>query len=52
MQTSNGWFIYLIITMKKIDWTIKIPYIRWGQAWMLRALTQFYDVVNKKGDKI
>jgi len=39
MQHRHGWFIYMIINIKGIKWKIKIPYIRWGQAWMLNALS-------------
>ena len=34
MQSEQGYFYF----RKKKYRTIKIPYIRWGQAWMLRAL--------------
>lgn len=30
----------------------KIPYIRWGQAWMLRALSQYYSAFKDKGGLI
>jgi hypothetical protein len=43
MQNKEGWFIYMIINMKGIKWKVRIPYIRWGQAWMLRALSQYYS---------
>lgn len=42
MQTKEGWFIYMIRNIKGIRWKIKIPYIRWGQAWMLRGLSEYY----------
>ncbi|MDD5173245.1 MAG: hypothetical protein PHV48_00210 [Candidatus Omnitrophica bacterium] len=35
MWDARGFFYY----QKHPLWTIKIPYIRWGQAWMLLALT-------------
>lgn len=35
MQSSQGYFFY----RKTRTSTLKIPFIRWGQAWMLRALS-------------
>ena len=34
MQDSKGYFYY----QKKKFWTIKIPYMRWSQAWMAHSL--------------
>jgi len=45
MQTKEGWFIYRIENIEGIKWGVKIPYIRWGQAWMLNALS--YVLLNK-----
>jgi len=39
MQTKKGWFIYQIKNIRGLKLKIKIPYIRWGQAWMLNALS-------------
>jgi hypothetical protein len=36
MQDKSGYFYYRKLPHR----TIKIPYIRWGQAWMLRALSE------------
>lgn len=36
MQDKDGYFYYRIY---KGGWIDKTPYIRWGQAWMLKALT-------------
>ena len=38
MQDKRGYFYYMILP-KRI---IKIPYIRWAQAWMLNALSMCY----------
>ncbi len=46
MQHSDGWFIYIIKNIK--GWGLRkvnFPYIRWGQAWMLRALAQYYSIL-------
>lgn len=43
MQTKEGWFIYMIRDIKGLKWKIKIPYIRWGQAWMLRGFTCLFE---------
>ncbi len=37
MQTSEGWFGHLWSPNHRID----APYLRWGQAWMLRAISEF-----------
>jgi len=36
MQDKEGYFYYRIY---KNNYVNKMPYIRWGQAWMLRALS-------------
>ncbi len=40
MQDRMGYFYYKIQKYGWIKRKIKIPYLRWGQAWMLRGLTQ------------
>lgn len=40
MQTPEGWFIYMRRRVLGIELTARIPYMRWGQAWMLLALSQ------------
>ncbi len=40
MQDSTGYFYYMIRNLKGIEWKTKIPYIRWGQAWMLKGLSE------------
>ena len=40
MQDKEGWFYYMIRKRKGIEMKVKIPYIRWGQAWMLRGLSE------------
>ena len=34
MRSPKGWYYY----QKKKFWTVRIPYMRWTQAWMLDAL--------------
>jgi len=36
MQDTNGYFYYMIYNSGRVS---KIPFIRWGQAWMLRSLS-------------
>lgn len=38
MQTRNGWFIYMI---REDGRRVEIPYLRWGQAWMLAGLSAY-----------
>jgi rhamnogalacturonyl hydrolase YesR len=51
MQHNDGWFIYLIRKFDNLfNWKVKIPYIRWGQAWMLRSLAEYYSLLMKNTD--
>lgn len=52
MQTKEGWFIYMILNIKGVRWKIKFPYIRWGQAWMMRAISQYYSSIKAQGEQI
>ena len=41
MEHKPGTYTYMIKRLPILGkWTLKIPMIRWGQAWMLRALSQ------------
>lgn len=42
MQDKAGYFHYMVRKVKGIELKLKIPYIRWGQAWMLRGLGGCY----------
>jgi len=44
MQNDNGSFAYMAYNPKRIDRT---PYIRWGQAWMLRGLAEVLFVLKR-----
>ena len=46
MQDKDGHFYYLK-TARRIN---KMPYIRWGQAWMLRALASLLSSLGTKGE--
>lgn len=49
MQHPQGWFIYKIRKLfPRIYWKLKIPYIRWGQAWMLKALVELTTIESNK----
>lgn len=41
MLTSDGWYIYRIYKKYNKEVKVRIPYLRWGQAWMFRALSEF-----------
>ncbi len=43
MQDKDGHF-YHLRTRRRI---LKIPYIRWGQAWMMRALSQHHHTLEE-----
>ena len=38
MQNPEGWFGYLWTPEPRVD----APYLRWGQAWMLRAFAEYH----------
>ena len=38
MQTAEGWFGYKLYP----DMLVEAPYLRWGQAWMLRAYSEYF----------
>ncbi len=38
LQHTEGWFGYIVRNEQKI----MFPYFRWGQAWMLRGLTEYF----------
>jgi hypothetical protein len=40
MQTPEGWFVYQLERQGPVVRAVRIPYIRWGQAWMLLALAR------------
>jgi len=42
MQDKKGYFYYMKLPYK----TIKIPYIRWGQAWMINSLSHSLSKQN------
>ena len=42
MQDKKGYFYYMMHPNR----TIKIPYIRWAQAWMLNALSTYYKTIR------
>ncbi|MHA1365134.1 MAG: hypothetical protein ACTSP5_01820 [Candidatus Heimdallarchaeota archaeon] len=46
MQTSEGWFRYTFTRKKKKNKTINIPYLRWGQAWMLLGLSKALEMIE------
>jgi hypothetical protein len=44
MQHKKGYFYY----QRKRNLTIKIPYMRWSQAWMFYALATYLSALSKK----
>ncbi len=48
LQDKTGYFYYGILKSRftGMPFKSKIPYIRWGQAWMLRALTSYLMAVK------
>jgi rhamnogalacturonyl hydrolase YesR len=46
MQTPNGWYRYVLFKKRNKIKTINIPYMRWGQAWMLLALSKALEKVS------
>ena len=50
LQTKAGWFIHRIQERKGRERRVEIPFIRWGQAWMLRALSSYFLFLSSKRD--
>jgi hypothetical protein len=50
LQDKSGYFYYGILKSRftGIPFKSKIPYIRWGQAWMMRALVSHQMAVHHK----
>ena len=48
MQTTKGWFIYRILGGERGERRVEIPYMRWGQAWMLNALAAYYLILTEE----
>ena len=40
MQTDDGWFVYMLRKTPRGEVAVRVPYIRWGQAWMLLAMSE------------
>jgi len=47
MQDKTGYFYYMLRKLRGIEIKIKIPYVRWGQAWMLKALSEVFKLKCK-----
>jgi len=43
-QDTTGYFYYRIEKIGPMKWKVKFPYIRWAEAWMLYALTEYFRV--------
>ncbi len=48
MQTEEGWFRYMISHNGVSERNTDVPYIRWGQAWMMLALSR-HLLTDSKG---
>jgi hypothetical protein len=50
LQDQSGYFYYGILKSRftGIPFKSKIPYIRWGQAWMLRAFSSYLIATHPK----
>jgi hypothetical protein len=50
LQDKSGYFYYGILKSRftGIPFVSKIPYIRWGQAWMHKALSSYIVATSKK----
>ncbi len=48
MRHPSGYFYY-----RRYRWlTIKIPYMRWGQAWMMSALVRLRQTLSKRTEQL
>lgn len=51
-QDTTGYFYYSIEKIGPIKWKVKFPYIRWAEAWMLLALTEYLQTYADKHNPI
>jgi len=49
MQNADGSFAYIIRKTGNFLFTDRTPYIRWGQGWMLLALSEYLSYKNRPG---
>jgi len=49
MQADAGHFVFMRRRYLGVEWLSRIPYIRWGQAWMLLALSQVVLELRRAG---
>lgn len=49
LQDTSGYFYYGILKSRFTGqpFVSKIPYMRWGQAWMLRAITSYFQAKDQ-----
>lgn len=47
MQGSDGHFFYLRRRSAGVEWPTKIAFMRWGQAWMLLALSRVWMAASQ-----
>jgi hypothetical protein len=52
MQSPRGYFIYRIVRQDGKERRLDIPYIRWGQAWMMRGLAAVLDALGRGGGDV
>jgi hypothetical protein len=52
LQDQSGYFYYGYLKSRftGIPFKSKIPYIRWGQAWMMRAMTSYFLATNNRSN--
>lgn len=50
MQLPEGWFAYRLISRHGRTRRIELPFIRWGQAWMMRALAATMEVIDYRNN--
>jgi len=49
MQTKKGWFIFRWVRENSKINKVEFPFMRWGQAWMMFALTEIKLNENNHG---
>jgi hypothetical protein len=47
MATDDGWFGWLRVGNDRRSRLVRIPMMRWGQAWMLRGLVAAHEAMDQ-----
>ena len=47
MRTTDGWYVAALRKKRGLEVPVSVPFMRWGQAWMLLALARLQAALNE-----